>query len=117
MSSSEPERSRRLDATLKKMGLYYLDARVSGGVKKAKEGTLAILAGGDAAVLDTCKPVLEAMGKSVLHIGTAGSGHAAKALNNYVSAARLVATVEALHIAERFGIDPHSITDGRKSSR
>ena len=111
MSSSEPERSRKLGATLAKMGLDYLDAPVSGGVKKAKEGTLAILAGGDASVLDTCRPVLEAMGKSVLHIGTAGSGHAAKALNNYVSAAGLMATVEALHIAERFGIDPAAMTD------
>jgi 3-hydroxyisobutyrate dehydrogenase len=111
MSSSEPERSRKLGATLGKMGLDYLDAPVSGGVKKAKDGTLAILAGGDAAVLDTCRPVLEAMGKSVLHIGTAGSGHAAKALNNYVSAAGLMATVEALHIAERFGIDPAAMTD------
>ena len=111
MSSSEPERSRKLGATLEKMELDYLDAPVSGGVKKAKEGTLAILAGGDAAVLAICKPVLDAMGKSVLHIGTAGSGHAAKALNNYVSAAGLMATVEALHIAERFGIDPASMTD------
>lgn len=111
MSSSEPERSRKLGATLEEIGLDYLDAPVSGGVKKAKEGTLAILAGGDAAVLATCKSVLEAMGKSVLHIGTAGSGHAAKALNNYVSAAGLMATVEALHIAERFGINPAAMTD------
>jgi 3-hydroxyisobutyrate dehydrogenase len=56
MSSSEPERSRKLGATLAKMGLDYLDAPVSGGVKKAKEGTLAILAGGDASVLDTAGP-------------------------------------------------------------
>jgi len=111
MSSSEPERSRKLAATLAEHGLAYLDAPVSGGVKKAKEGTLAILAGGDAAVLERCRPLLEAMGKSVLHIGTAGAGHAAKALNNYVSAAGLIATVEALHIAERFGIDPEAMTD------
>jgi 3-hydroxyisobutyrate dehydrogenase len=111
MSSSEPERSRKLGATLGKIGLDYLDAPVSGGVKKAREGTLAILAGGDAAVLASVKPVLEAMGKSVLHIGAAGSGHAAKALNNYVSAAGLLATVEALHIAGRFGIDPAAMTD------
>jgi 3-hydroxyisobutyrate dehydrogenase len=102
MSSSEPERSRRL---------AYLDAPVSGGVKKAKEGTLAILVGGRAEVLARCRPVLEAMGTSVLHIGSAGAGHAAKALNNYVSAAALAATVEALHIAQRFGIEPEVMTD------
>lgn len=111
MSSSEPDRSRKLGAALEKLGLHYLDAPVSGGVKKAKDGTLAILAGGVAAVLESRKPVLDAMGKSVLHIGAAGSGHAAKALNNYVSAAGLMATVEALHIAERFGIDPGAMTD------
>jgi 3-hydroxyisobutyrate dehydrogenase len=111
MSSSEPERSRKLGAVFEERGLAYLDAPVSGGVKKAKEGTLAILVGGRAEVLAACKPVLEAMGKSILHIGGAGAGHAAKALNNYVSAAGLAATVEALHIAQRFGIEPDAMAD------
>jgi 3-hydroxyisobutyrate dehydrogenase len=111
MSSSEPERSRKLGATLEERGLAYLDAPVSGGVKRAKEGTLAILVGGDTQVLARCKALLDAMGTSVLHIGAAGSGHAAKALNNYVSAAGLAATVEALHIAQRFGIEPEVMTD------
>ena len=111
MSSSEPERSRQLGATLAEMGLDYLDAPVSGGVKKARDGTLAILVGGAAAVLERWTPLLKAMGKSVLHIGPAGAGHAAKALNNYVSAAGLVATVEALHVARRFGIEPQAMTD------
>ncbi|MBN3751897.1 NAD(P)-dependent oxidoreductase [Paraburkholderia sp. Tr-20389] len=111
MSSSEPERSRKLGAVLEERGLAYLDAPVSGGVKKAKEGTLAILVGGHADVLAQCRPALDAMGKSILHIGGAGSGHAAKALNNYVSAAGLAATVEALLVAQRFGIEPDVMTD------
>lgn len=111
MSSSEPARSRDLAATLKEQGFDYLDAPVSGGVRKAKDGTLAILVGGEADVLERCRAVLDGMGKSVLHIGPAGSGHAAKALNNYVSAAGLMATVEALHIAKRFGIAPEAMTD------
>lgn len=111
MSSSEPERSRKLGAALEERGLDYLDAPVSGGVEKAKEGTLAILVGGRADTLARCRPVLAAMGNGILHIGGAGSGHAAKALNNYVSAAGLAATVEALHVARRFGIDPHVMTD------
>ncbi|GJH00625.1 NAD(P)-dependent oxidoreductase [Paraburkholderia terrae] len=111
MSSSEPERSRKLGAMLEERGLAYLDAPVSGGVKKAKEGTLAILVGGREETLAQCQPVLEAMGKSILHIGGAGSGHAAKALNNYVSAAGLAATVEALLVAQRFGIEPDVMTD------
>jgi 3-hydroxyisobutyrate dehydrogenase len=110
MSSSEPERSRRLGATLAGLGLDYLDAPVSGGVGKAQAGTLAILVGGEAAVLERCRALLQAMGGSVLHIGAAGAGHAAKALNNYVSAAGLVATVEALQIGARFGIDPAVMT-------
>jgi 3-hydroxyisobutyrate dehydrogenase len=111
MSSSEPERSRELGKTLEALGLAYLDAPVSGGVKRAKEGTLAILVGGAADVLARCRPLLDTMGTGVLHIGTAGAGHAAKALNNYVSAAGLAATVEALQIASRFGIEPEVMTD------
>lgn len=110
MSSSEPERSRRLGATLAELGLDYLDAPVSGGVGKARTGQLAILVGGEATVLERCRGLLQAMGASVLHIGTAGAGHAAKALNNYVSAAGLVATVEALQVGARFGIDPAVMT-------
>jgi 3-hydroxyisobutyrate dehydrogenase len=111
MSSSEPERSRELGRTLEARGLAYLDAPVSGGVKRAKDGTLAILVGGNAQVLARCKALLDAMGTSVLHIGAAGAGHAAKALNNYVSAAGLAATVEALQVASRFGIEPAVMTD------
>lgn len=111
MSSSEPARSRALGERLQGEGLSYLDAPVSGGVKRAVDGSLAILAGGQTEVLERCRPLLQAMGRSVLHIGGAGAGHAAKALNNYVSAAGLVATVEALHVAERFGIEPQVMVD------
>lgn len=111
MSSSEPARSRELGQRLKTLNLHYLDAPVSGGVKRAVDGSLAILVGGDAEVLQRCRPVLDAMGKNILHIGDAGSGHAAKALNNFVSAAGLMATVEALHVAKRFGIDPGVMVD------
>lgn len=106
MSSSSPTRSRALAATLAGLGLGYLDAPVSGGVTKAVTGTLAILVGGEAALLEQWRPVLALMGGSILHIGNAGAGHAAKALNNFVSAIGLMATVEALHVAESFGIAP-----------
>jgi len=111
MSSSEPARSRELGQQLKTLNLDYLDVPVSGGVKRAVDGSLAILVGGDAEVMQRCRPVLDAMGKNILHIGEAGSGHAAKALNNFVSAAGLMATVEALHVAKRFGIDPGVMVD------
>ncbi|WP_110950294.1 NAD(P)-dependent oxidoreductase [Pseudomonas bohemica] len=111
MSSSEPARSRELGQKLKALNLQYLDAPVSGGVKRAVDGSLAILVGGDELVMQRCRPVLDAMGKNILHIGDAGSGHAAKALNNFVSAAGLMATVEALHVAKRFGIEPEVMVD------
>jgi 3-hydroxyisobutyrate dehydrogenase len=111
MSSSEPARSRELAQKLQAFDLEYLDAPVSGGVKRAVDGSLAILVGGSEAVMQRCRPVLDAMGKNILHIGDAGAGHAAKALNNFVSAAGLMATVEALHVAKRFGIDPGVMVD------
>ena len=110
MSSSIPMRSRALAKTLDGIGIRYLDAPVSGGVKRATNGSLAILVGGDADLLGKWRSALEAMGESILHIGPAGAGHAAKSLNNFVSAAGLMATVEALHVAERFGIEPEAMT-------
>lgn len=106
MSSSEPMRSRELGNTLAAKGLEYLDAPVSGGVKRAIDGSLAVMVGGDAGVLAKCEDVLKAMGKNLTHVGPAGAGHAMKALNNYVSAAGLVAMVEALHVGKKFGLDP-----------
>ncbi len=111
MSSSEPTRSRALADQLREKGLCYLDAPVSGGVKRAIDGTLAILVGGEKNIMDETMNVLEAMGKSILHIGPAGAGHAAKALNNFVSACGLMVTVEALQVAQRFGISPEVMTD------
>ncbi len=111
MSSSEPTRSRALGETLAEHGIDYLDAPVSGGVKRAQNGSLAILVGGVEAVMEGARLVLEAMGQSILYIGPAGSGHAAKALNNFVSACGLMVTVEALHVAKRFGISPDVMTD------
>jgi 3-hydroxyisobutyrate dehydrogenase len=104
MSSSEPTRSRELGLVLLDKGLRYLDAPVSGGVKGAEEGRLAIMAGGTEADVAEVSDIFAAMGRSTIHVGPIGAGHAAKALNNLVSAASVVATVEALRVAERFGI-------------
>lgn len=64
------------------------------------------MVGGTTEVLEKYRPVLEAMGKNITHVGPAGAGHAMKALNNYVSAAGLIATAEALHAGQEFGLDP-----------
>ena len=111
MSSSEPLGTRALGQSLHAAGFPFIDAPVSGGVRRAVDGTLAIMAGGDGATIDRVEPVLAAMGKSIFRTGPLGSGHAVKALNNYVSAAGLVAAVEALAVGTKFGIDPATIVD------
>ena len=110
MSSSYPLDTRSLATALEPRGIAVIDAPVSGGVSKAIAGTLAIMAGGEATVLDRVVPLLEAMG-TVHRTGALGSGHAIKALNNYVSAAGLIAVCEALAIAEAFGLDPATVTN------
>lgn len=109
MSSSSPPVTRELGPRLKQSGVDLIDAPVSGGVKRAVAGTLAIMAGGDAAVIARLKPLLLAMGSSVIETGMLGSGHAMKALNNYVSAAGLLAACEALKAGAEFGIAPDKI--------
>jgi 3-hydroxyisobutyrate dehydrogenase len=116
MSSSEPLRSRQLGHRLQELGINYLDAPVSGGVKRATDGSLAIMVGGEPEVLQRCEEVLRLMGKQVTHVGAAGSGHAMKALNNYVSAAGLVAAVEALQVGQAFGLDPAVMVDVMNNS-
>lgn len=103
MSSSYPIDTQKLGAELAERGIGLVDAPVSGGVPKAIAGTLAIMAGGKAEDIDRVEPVLQAMG-TVLRTGALGTGHAMKALNNYVSAAGLVATAEALVVGQRFGL-------------
>jgi len=111
MSSSDPVGTRRLGETLAAIGVALVDAPVSGGVKKAIDATLAIMAGGEAAQIERVRPLLEKMGSRIFLTGPLGSGHAMKALNNYVSAAGMIATAEALVAGERFGLDPAVMTD------
>lgn len=110
MSSSAPVGTRELGEELARQGFGLLDAPVSGGVKGAVAGTLAIMVGGDAALAGRFDDLLSAMGRR-FHVGSLGSGHAAKVLNNYVSAAGLAAAAEALLIAQRFGIDGTVLVD------
>jgi 3-hydroxyisobutyrate dehydrogenase len=116
MSSSEPLRTRALAARLAAKGLSMLDAPVSGGVRGAKARTLSVLVGGSPHELLRATPLLRAMARTVIPVGDIGSGHAAKALNNLVSAATISITVEALALAESFGISPETMTHVLNSS-
>jgi 3-hydroxyisobutyrate dehydrogenase len=111
MSSSNPVDTQKLARDLAARGLALLDAPVSGGVKRAVDGSLSIMVGGAAADLDRVRPVFGAMGKTITLCGPAGAGHALKALNNYLSAAGLVAMCEALVVGEAFGLDPGTMVD------
>ena len=109
MSSSSPTSSKVNNKKLEERGVSFMDAPVSGGVKKAIDGSLAIIVGGKKEHFDEVLPLLACMGKSITHVGDAGAAHAVKALNNYVSAAGLIAACEALNAAKEFGLDPHIV--------
>lgn len=105
MGSSNPADTVRLAATLQERRIGMLDAPVSGAVAKARTGELSIMVGAEPAEMERWRHVLASMGSKLIHTGGVGSAHAMKALNNYVYAAGLLATAEALLIAERMGLD------------
>jgi 3-hydroxyisobutyrate dehydrogenase len=111
MSSSDPVATRALGADLAERGIVLVDAPVSGGVTRAKDGTLAIMIGGEPAAVAAVKPVLAVMGKSLFEVGSLGCGHAMKALNNFLAATSLAAASEAIVIGRSFGLDPAVMTD------
>jgi 3-hydroxyisobutyrate dehydrogenase len=111
MSSGEPSATRAMAAALAARGVAMVDAPVSGGVARAETGDLAIMTGGDPAALQRAEPVLRAMGRNIVRCGEVGAGQAMKALNNLVSAAGFLVSVEALLIGSRFGLDPATMVD------
>lgn len=106
MGSSEPTSTQELAERAAGRGIEYLDAPVSGGVAKARTGELTIMVGGGDAPFERARPLLERMGATIIHVGPAGAGDAAKALNNLVSAANVAAAAEGIAVATRFGIQP-----------
>ena len=116
MSSSSPIGTRELGVRLAERGIALVDAPVSGGARKAADATLSIMVGGDPQTIARCRPLLESMGKQIFLAGPLGSGHAIKALNNYVSAAGLVAAIEAVLAGQRFGLEAQIIVDDLTAS-
>ena len=105
MSTSDPTASRSLAEALAARGIDFVDAPVMGGVVFAKNATLDIMVGGDAAVIERCRPLFDAMGRNVMVCGGIGTAHALKALANYVNACALVNVIEAMTIGKRLGLD------------
>ncbi|KPK13774.1 MAG: hypothetical protein AMJ67_17070, partial [Betaproteobacteria bacterium SG8_41] len=111
MSTCNPTGTRSLAEALEPRGIGVVDAPVMGGVVFAKDATLDIMAGGEAALVKRLEPVLKAMGRSIIHCGAVGSAHAMKALANYVNACALVNVIEAMAVGKRFGLDAKLMAD------
>jgi 3-hydroxyisobutyrate dehydrogenase len=111
MSTSNPSATRSLAEALKPRGLDVVDAPVMGGVIFAKDATLDIMVGGDAALVERVKPVLAALGRNIIACGGTGTAHAMKALGNYINACALINAIEAMTIGRKFGLDSKLMAD------
>ncbi len=111
MSTISPEATRRIARTLAEREIDLLDAPVSGGVLGAEAGTLTIFVGGATETLDRMRPVLEAMGETVFHMGPVGTGQATKLANQICQLANLQGTAEALLFAADQGVDPGRVRE------
>lgn len=116
MSSSDPAATRALGKALQENRIDLVDAPVSGAKAKARDATLAIMAGGAAATLEKIAPVLKTLGNQIFHVGPLGAGHAVKALNNYLGAAGTIAGFEALLVARAYGLDPNALIEAINAS-
>jgi 3-hydroxyisobutyrate dehydrogenase len=108
-STVAPDTAKRAAARLSEVGAHFLDAPVSGGVEGAKNGKLSVMVGGDAAVLERARPVLEAYALRVTHLGDVGAGQATKAVNQVLVAGIAQGVCEGLALAEALGLDPERL--------
>ena len=110
-STIRPATARHIARELAQVGVPALDAPVSGGDIGAQQGTLTIMVGGPAEALARVRPVLEAEGRTITHIGPAGTGQVAKAANQIMVAAQMVAMAELLLLAQKAGADPRKVVE------
>jgi 3-hydroxyisobutyrate dehydrogenase-like beta-hydroxyacid dehydrogenase len=111
MSTNSPSTIRRIAADAGAMGVSVLDAPVSGGTKGADKGTLAIMVGGDFAVLEKVRQILETMGKNIFPVGDVGCGNIAKLVNNLIALTTNAITAEGFVLGVKAGIDPRVLWD------
>lgn len=110
-TSGDPATSQQIAARLAERGVRFIDAPVSGGTSGAEAGTLTVMCGGDAAVVAEVRPVLEAFGKRIEHVGPVGAGHALKAVNNALLAMHVWGTAEGLAALAHAGVKPEVALD------
>jgi 3-hydroxyisobutyrate dehydrogenase-like beta-hydroxyacid dehydrogenase len=109
MSTISPAGTRRMAAALTERGLHLLDAPVTGGVAGAEHGTLTIMVGGEPAVLNRVRPILDCLGTTIVHMGGNGAGQTAKACNQLLLLITAEGVAEALALARRCGLDPAAV--------
>ena len=114
-STIKPASARMIAEKLSAKNVFALDAPVSGGDIGAKNGTLTIMIGGDASALEKVMPILQTMGKTITHVGEAGAGQVAKAANQIMVAAQMVAMGELLVFSKKAGVDPRKVVDAIKA--
>lgn len=110
-TTSDPDTSRELAAKLAAAGHAFLDAPVSGLPLAAQAGTLAIMAGGEAADLERAKPYLERVAGTIIHVGASGAGNVAKLVNNLLAASQTILAGEAAALAQASGVDPEAMIE------
>jgi 3-hydroxyisobutyrate dehydrogenase len=110
-TSGDPATSRAIHDRLAEHGVDFIDAPVSGGTSGAEKGTLTVMVGGDAAVLERVRPVLETFSSKIVHCGDVGAGDAVKAVNNAFLAIHILATAEGLASLAKAGVDPKIALD------
>ena len=106
MSTVDPATVRALGEAAAVRGVGMLDAPVTGGVAWAEAGTLTLMVGGEAAVLEACRPILQLLAKTIAHLGPLGMGAAMKLVNNICSTGYLAVAAEALALGAKAGLDP-----------
>jgi 3-hydroxyisobutyrate dehydrogenase-like beta-hydroxyacid dehydrogenase len=106
MTSGSPGMMKIVHEAYSRRGVQVLDAPVSGGTIGAEKGTLTVMAGGGADVLDACRPVLEAMAQKIYLVGSVGAGKAIKAINQMLAGVHMIAAAEALALSGKLGVDP-----------
>lgn len=113
-STIKPETARQIARAASRVGVQALDAPVSGGDIGARDATLAIMVGGPKKAFDAVLPVFSTMGKTITHVGESGAGQVAKACNQIMAAAQMVALSELLLLARKAGVDPKRVVEAIK---
>jgi len=113
-STIKPASARSIAEKLAEKNVYALDAPVSGGDIGARNATLTVMVGGEASALEKAMPVLQAMGKTITHVGDSGAGQVAKAANQIMVAAQMVAMGELLVFSKKAGVDPRKVVEAIK---